>query len=29
MPFELFLLPGIVCLIFGFYKGMKFYKDND
>lgn len=26
MPFEIFLLPGILFLIYGFYKGVKAQK---
>lgn len=26
MPFELFLIPGIICLIVGFLRGLSDYK---
>jgi|GEM_PF-3535033 len=25
MPFEIFIVPGIICLIFAFVKGYKYY----
>lgn len=26
MPFEIFIVPGVVCLIIGFIRGLKMYR---
>lgn len=25
MPFEIFIIPGLLCLIYGFFRGQKYW----
>ena len=29
MPFEIFLLPGLVCFAYGFYRALNYYKQEN